>query len=156
MAYEDIKNRNHLFSQAFGQPERKEIIPQADWAIDKSQNPDFAILFGLGDLQKKGIGYEQAVEQYPRLAVYMKPTGEEVKARLKEAEESTSLSLEQRNQLLNYFESDLDLLLDFRSRFGLESPVAQSMYDDMVRRFGEESTVEAIRCRQEAADQEAN
>lgn len=156
MAYEDIKNRNSLFSQAFGRPIREEIIPKADWGIDKSQNPDFAVLFQLGDLQKQGVSYEQAVEEYPRLAVYMKPTGKEVKARLKAAEESTSLSLEQRNQLLNYFESDLDLLLDFRSRFGLESPVAQSMYDDMVRRFGEESTVEAIRSRQEAADQEAN
>lgn len=154
MAYEDLKNRQHLFSQAFGQPERKEIFPKADWAIDKSQNPDFTIMYRLGDLQKEGIGYEQAVEEYPRLAVFMKPTGKEVKARLKAAEESTSLSLEQRNQLVSYFEKDLDLLLDFRSRFGLESPIAQTMYDDMVRRFGEESTLEAIRGRQEADDQE--
>ena len=93
MAYEDIKNRNSLFSQAFGQPIREEIIPKADWGIDKSQNPDFAVLFQLGDLQKQGIGYEQAVEEYPRLAVYMKPTGKEVKARLKAAEEATSLNI---------------------------------------------------------------
>ena len=154
MAYEDIKSRNSLFSQAFGQPIREQITPKTDWAIDKSQNPDFAILYQLGDLQKEGIGYEQAVEQYPRLAVYMKPTGKEVKARLKAAEEATSLTLEQRNQLLANFEKDLDLLIDFRSRFGLESTISQTMYDDIVKRYGEESTLEAIKSRQEATEQE--
>ena len=100
---EKQRDTARLFEAAFALPIREDIKPGVDWSYDKKA--DFAILMQLGDLQSQGVNHEEAVEKYPKLAHYMKPKSKQLKARLTAAEESTSLNLEQRNELLNRTEN---------------------------------------------------
>ena len=139
--YGDVAHRNQLFDMAFGQEARDVDTQSVDWTFDKKA--DFSTLMQLGDMQKAGVSYEELVIKHPQIAYYAQPKGE-TKKRLAAAENESNLTLEQRNDLINAYQADTESLSEFRTKFGVDSAIYQSWYEQCVKRWGQEPVSEAL------------